>query len=387
MNQLLRTLLSTIKKEYRILKRNKPKVGMVILSPLMFWAGISLLMGGVYAQGIEAGLVVLENDPGYYTNGLIDILGTPDDIPPSLVLLPMDQDTALSKFDEGTIMLVIVIPNGFEDALASNQSTSIEIWVNNQHEDMTKNLRMPVIRKLDVFYQTYLQEDAQVDFDYELLRPNTYSRLGYMAWTMSIYALMFGAMFAGASTVTQEFENSTFAELELANQSPIAIYAGKILVGASVGFVGPPVLFGIALLGFSMWPAGNLLLYLALAIPMALIASAVGVLLGAFARNSVYIVPLAALSSLFYWIMGGGMAPLLLAGLSFEVVDSYSPFSNAYRSLTDMLMNGIYTTLGVDLLVLGIFTILAMVLFPLLADRLARIKFPDISTMRERRHS
>ena len=162
MNQCLRVLLSTMRKEYRILKRNKSKIGMVVLSPLMFWAGLSLLMGGVYSQGIEAGLVVLEENPGHYTNGLIDILGQHDDIPPSLLLLPMDEDTAKNLFDDGSLMLVIVIPDGFEDALASNQSTSIEIWTNNQHEDMTKNLRMPVIRKLDIFYHQYLEDEALV---------------------------------------------------------------------------------------------------------------------------------------------------------------------------------------------------------------------------------
>ncbi len=384
MNQFLRSMISTIRKEFRILKRNKSKIGLVILSPLMFWSGFVLLMGGVYSQGIEAGLVVLETNPGYYTNGLIDILGEHDDIPPSLVLIEMDNDTAYSLFETGDIMLVIIIPDGFENALATNSTTNIKIWVNNVHEDMTKNLRMPVIRKLDIFYQTYLSEDSFVDFDYDLLRPFTFPRLGYMAWTMSIYAVMFGAMFAAGSMVTQEFENETFEEIEMANQSPIAINAGKMLTGTSIGFIVPPILMVIGLLGFGVWPNGSFGVYLLITIPLAIISSGIGIILGAIARSSVYVVPLAALSSLFYWIMGGGMAPLLLAGLGFDIVDSYSPISNAYRSLTAMFVDGTYSTLLVDLGILGLSALVLLVLAPLLAERISRFKYPDISQIRHR---
>lgn len=385
MNPFLRVLESTIRKEFRILRRNKAKIGLVVLSPLMFWSGFVLLMGGVYSQGIEAGLVVLETNPGYYTNGLIEILGEHDEIPPSLVLLEMDNDTAYSLFASGEIMLVIVIPEDFEEALGQNETTNIKIWVNNVHEDMTKNLRMPVIRKLDIFYQTYLDDAPLVDFDYELLRTFTYPRLGYMAWTMSIYAVMFGAMFSSGSMITQEFENETFEELEMANQSPIAINAGKMLTGMSVGFIAPPILMIIGLLGFGVWPSGSIGVYLLLTIPLAIIASGIGIVLGAIARSSIYVVPLAALSSLFYWIMGGGMAPLLLAGLGFDWVDSYSPISNAYRSLTSMFVDGNYASLIVDLGVLGISTLATLIIAPLVTDRLSRVKYPSISRPKRRR--
>jgi hypothetical protein len=352
----------------------------------MFWAGFTVLMGGVYSQGIEAGLVVLEDNPGYYTNGLIEVLGEPDDIPPSLNLISMDEDTAQSLIETGDILLVIIIPDGFESALENNETTSIEIWVNNIHEDLTKNVRMPVIRKLDIFYQTYLPESSLVDFDYELLRDFTYPRLGYMAWTMSIYAVMFGAMFAAGSSMTQEFEDATFDEIELSNQSPIAIHSGKILVGSCIGYVAPPVLIVLGWLGYGVWPNGDVLIYLLLTYSLAVFSASIGVILGALSRHSVYVVPLAALSSLFYWIMGGGMAPMLLAGIQIDLVDNYSPISNAYRSLTTMFIDGVYTTLLFDLAVIGGFAIALLVIAPMIAIRLARIDYSHrIEELKRRR--
>jgi hypothetical protein len=373
--QSLRVLRATILKEIRIWKRNKSKLGLVILSPLLFWAGFSVLMGGVYSQGIEAGLVVLEDDPGFYTNALIEVLGEPDDIPPSLSLIEMDQDTAQSMIATGDIMLVIIIPDGFEDALQNNETTSIEILVNNFHEDMTKNLRMPVIRKLDIFYQTYLPDSSPVGFEYENLREFTYPRLGYMAWTMSIYAVMFGAMFAAGSSMTQEFEDATFDEIELSNQSPVAIHAGKILVGSCIGYIPPPILIFFGWLGYGVWPNGDIITYILLTYSLAVFAASIGVLLGALSRHSVYVVPLAALASLFYWMMGGGMAPLLLAGVQLNIVDNYSPISNAYRSLTAMFVDGTYSTLLIDLALIGGAAIAMLVIAPILAVRLARINY------------
>ncbi len=388
MNQFVRVLISTIKKELRVWKRNKKKLGLVVLSPLMFWVGFTALMGGVYSQGIEVGLVILEDNPGYYTNGLVEILGDPDEIPPSMVLMEMNEDTARASIESGDLLLVIIIPDGFEKALENNETTSIEILANNLAEDATKNLRMPVIRKLDIFYQTYLPDSSPVSFEYELLRPVTYPRLGYMAWTLSIYAVMFGAMFAAGSNMTQEFENGTFEELELSSQSPIAIHAGKILVGALAGYVAPPILLLSGWLGFAVWPNGDLLVYLGLTFLLAILSASIGLVLGAIFRHSVYLVPLAALSALYYWIMGGGMAPLIIAGAQFGIVDSYAPLSNAYRSLLNMFVDASYATLGVDILILGIASVGMLVLAPILANCLARVDYIQrIEAIRQRKRS
>ncbi len=375
MNRFMRTLRSTYMKEMRVWRRNSRQLMLVVLLPLMFWIGFSLLMGGVYSVGIDAALVVEEANPGYYTNGLIEILGEPDEIPPSLNLILMTTEVAEAAITNGDIMLVIMIPSGFEAAMAANESTSIHIHVGNFAEDMTKNLRMPVIRKLDIYYQTYLPEASLVDFDYEETREITYPRLAYMAWTISIYGVMFAAMYIAGSTVTQEFEQETLDEIRLSNQSPTAIYMGKMLSGVSLSYLAVPVLLGGSLLTYGFWPQGDLLSYFLITIPLAFACAAIGILLGAIFRNSVYIVPIAAISSVFYWMIGGGIAPLSLIGLGFGVADNYSPISNAYRSLIEMFIDGSYSTLLIDFSVLAGFAIVFVIVFPLLAERISHVDY------------
>ncbi|MHA1943918.1 MAG: hypothetical protein ACW96M_05925 [Candidatus Thorarchaeota archaeon] len=124
MNQSVRVVRASFIKELRVWKRNPQKLFLVILLPLMFFAGFSMLMGGVYfGSGVETAVVLEEQNPGIYTEGLIEILGEYDSIPPRLDPIVMDAETANNLFQNGEILLVVTIPNGFEDALTSNETT------------------------------------------------------------------------------------------------------------------------------------------------------------------------------------------------------------------------------------------------------------------------
>jgi ABC-2 type transport system permease protein len=335
-----------------------------------------MLMGGVYfGSGVETGVVLNEQNPGVYTEGLLEILGENDPVPPRLDPIMMDIETADRLFQNGELLLVITIPDGFEQAITDNVSVSIQVQVANIHEDLTKNLRMPVIRKLDIFYQTYLLNDSLVDFEIVNLRPFTPPRLAYMAWTISIYAVMFGAIFAAGSAMTQEFEQKTMDELILSNQSPHAIYIGKMFSGVVISFAAVPVIFILSFILFGVWPNGDVLIFFSLTFLLALFSSGIGIVAGAIFRNSVFVVPVAALGGVFYWIVGGGIAPLSLVGATFGAFDEYLPVSNVYRSLIRMYVEGAYISLIVDLTVIGIFAVVLLFVSPIIADRLAEVDF------------
>ncbi len=387
MNVSFRVIKASFVKEIRVWKRNPQKLILVVLLPLMFFAGFGMLMGGVYfGSGVETAVVIEEQNPGVYTEGLIDILGEYDPIPPRLDPIIMDLQTANSLFQNGEILLVITIPDGFEDAVANNETTSIQVQVANIHEDLTKNLRMPVIRKIEIFYQTYLLNDSLVDFQIENLRPFTPPRLAYMAWTIAIYAVMFGAIFAAGSAMTQEFEQETMDELVLSNQSPNAIYFGKMLSGVVISHVALPFLFILSFILFGVWPNGDILVFLSLTLLLALFSSGIGLIAGAIFRNSVFVVPVGALGAIFYWIVGGGIAPLELVGSSFDIVNEYLPVSNVYRSLIRMFVEGSYGTLLVDITVIGVSAILVTIISPAIANRLAEVNFGQkIEAVKSRR--
>jgi len=386
-NQSFRVVKACFFKELRVWRRNPRKLMLVILLPLMFFIGFSLLMGGVYyGAGVDTALVVEEQNPGLYTNGLIEILQESDTIPPRLNPIPMDAETADALFQSGDILLVITIPEGFEEALASNGTTSIHIQVANIHEDLTKNLRMPVIRKIDIFYQTYLPNHSLVDFEIETLRPFSPPRLGYMAWTIAIYSIMFSAIFAAGSAMTQEFEQKTMNELTLSNQPPQYIYIGKMFSAVVISFIAPPILFTLSYLMFGIWPLGDLLTFFLLTTLLSLFCSGIGIIAGAVFRNSVFVVPVAALGGIFYWIVGGGIAPLELVGSSFGAFNEYLPVANVYRSLIRMFIDGSYSWLIVDISVIGIFALVFVVLSPFVAHRVAQVNFGQkLQNLRSRR--
>jgi ABC-2 type transport system permease protein len=374
-------------KEIKVWLRNKKRLGFIVLFPILYYSAFVLLMGGVYAgPGVDTALVIEEQSPGVYTNGLVQILGEHDPIPPSLNIIEMTAERADILFENGEILIVITIPQGFEQAVANNVSTSIHIQVNNAHEDMTKNLRMPVIRKLDIFYQTYLPDAAISDFEVELLNEFTPPRLAYMAWTIIIFGISFGGLFLSASATAREFEQDTLDELLLSNQSVHAIFMGKMLSGVLLSYISIPAVLLMGWAFYGLLPQGDILTFFALTLPLALYSAGLGVIIGAVARNSVYVVPLTALGALFYWIVGGGIAPLSLVGMGFGVLNEYVPFSNVYRTTIEMFVQGTYTYLLVDVLVIWSFAVAFLMISPLLANRLARLDFGSrIEQMRQRR--
>jgi len=353
----------------------------------MFFLGFSMLMGGVYyGEGVATALVIEEQNPSYYTNGFIEILGQYDEIPPRLNPITMDAETANSMFLNGEILLVITIPEGFENALTNNLTTSVNIQVANIHEDLTKNLRMPVIRKLDIFYHEYLSNDSLVDFEMENLRDFTPPRLAYMGWTISIYAVMVSGMFIAGSTVTQEFEQRTLDEIRLSGKSPSAIYVGKMLSSVSVSYIAPVFLFLLSYILFGVWPNGDVLVYLVLTLPLAIFSAGIGLIAGAVFRNAVFIVPVAALVGIFYWITGGGIAPLELVGVGFGSVNEYLPISNVYRSIIRMFVEGTYNSLLVDVSMISAFALVFAIISPSITNRLVQVDFSrKIQEIRNRR--
>ncbi len=387
MNFSFRVVKASLAKELRVWRRVPQKLVLVILLPIMFFVGFSMLMGGVYfGTGVETAVVMNEENPGVYTEGLLEIIGENDPVPPRLDPILMDAETADKLFQNGEILLVITIPDGFENAVTNNQSVSIQVQVANIHEDLTKNLRMPVIRKLDIFYQTYFLNDSLVDFEMVELRPFTPPRLAYMAWTISVYSVMFGAIFAAGSAMTQEFEQETLDELTLSNQSPYAIYLGKMFSGVVISFAAVPFLFLLSYILFGVWPNGDILTFLSLTLLLALFSSGIGIVAGSIFRNSVFVVPVAALGGIFYWIVGGGIAPLGLFGATFGTFDEYLPVSNVYRSLIRMYVDGTYTSLAVDLSVIGVFAVVFLVISPIIADRLTEVDFGQkLEDMKKRR--
>ncbi|MHA2601360.1 MAG: ABC transporter permease [Candidatus Thorarchaeota archaeon SMTZ1-83] len=376
MSNFVRVFKASLVKETKTWFRNKSRLVFIVAFPLLYYSAFLLLMGGVYAgPGVDAALVVQEDSPGEFTNGLIEILGEPDEIPPSLNLIRMDSESASVSFQNGDIYLVITIPDGFEAALTNNESISIQLLVNNAHEDMTKNLRMPVIRKLDIFYQTYLPDRTNSTFEVELLNPYTPPRLAYMAWTVTIFGISFAGLYLASSATASEFEHETLEEITLSNQSLHAVYAGKMFSAVILSYLSIPVVFLLGLAAYRVWPMGNLLVYIAMTLLLSTFCSGIGVILGAIFRNSVYVVPVAALGALFYWLTGGGIAPLEMAGIGFVTANEYLPFSNAYRTLIEMFIQGTYSTLVIDLSIVGVFAVASVLISPIIADRLSEVDF------------
>jgi hypothetical protein len=161
---------------------------------------------------------------------------------------------------------------------------------------------------------------------------------------------------------------------------------GKMFSAVVISFTAVPFLFLLSLILFGVWPYGDVLTFFSLTFLLALFSSGIGIIAGAIFRNSVFVVPVAALGAIFYWIVGGGIAPLGLVGETFGIFDEYLPVSNVYRSLIRMFVEGTYTSLIVDLAVIGVFAIVLLVISPIITNRLTEVNFGNkLEELKKRR--
>ncbi|MHA1771764.1 MAG: ABC transporter permease [Candidatus Thorarchaeota archaeon] len=185
-------------------------------------------------------------------------------------------------------------------------------------------------------------------------------RLAYMSWTIAIFSIMFVSMYIAGSAVTNEFEAHTLDEITLSFAPVDSIFIGKIISGVISSYLVVPVLLLLGLVGFGVWPQGDLLIFLLLTLPLGLFSASVGVLLGSLFKNSVYLVPLTAMLSLCYWILCGGIAPLQILGMGSESINLFTPFFNVYRSLVAIFISGTSPTLVWDIVMIWVFALVLL---------------------------
>ena len=114
---------------------------------------------------------------------------------------------------------------------------------------------------------------------------------------------------------------------------------------------------------------GDVFVFIALTLPLAVFSAGIGIIAGAVFRNAVFIVPVE------------------LVGVGFGTVNEYLPISNVYRSLIRMFVEGSYSSLFVDLGVICIFATLLMIISPIVADRITQMDFSrKIREIRNRRN-
>ncbi len=289
---------------------------------------------------------------------------------PYYEIITTDSETSRAAFENQSTLAMVVIPEGFEDSIATGDAR-VELHLNNINSDYSKNLRL----RLD--YATRLvneqisgpivqiQEDAWLPVDPTML--------GYISTSLLLFGVLYASMVNTGLNVASEWNDRTVKNLLLAPASRSALVIGKVLSGLGQSLLSIGLVFLVLVFGFGFLPHGNPLPMAGIVALTMLLGAGVGVLAGVFFKKTLAVTSgLVTVAILLFLVSGNEDSMRGLAwGQPITSLWQFSlalPSTYAFGAARALFLTGETSTLARDL------TIVAVAAIALLSLAVAALK-------------
>jgi len=136
-------------------------------------------------------------------------------------------EEALSAYQQGRLVGVLVIPADFSERMEQAQSPAIEYHLNNANADFAKNLRLYLQEGILHFYRTYYP-NVQVTIEEVFNTPAQVEWLVIIASGVWLLAFLIGGMFNMLYLYFKEIQHKTLVEYHLAPRSIVPSFFARI---------------------------------------------------------------------------------------------------------------------------------------------------------------
>lgn len=352
---LLSQIYAELVKKFTLWRRRPVWAAIGLFAPL----GLSIFIIASFATMAELpvwqiGLV--DEDNTVQSQALKEVILSREGTMPYYQAATESWEEAKSLFDEGTLYMVVKIPQGFGDRLSAGEPVAIDALIINAHVDQTKNLCLGLDARLYLFYEQYMLPESDrpgVIYSYSLTYPTEIPRAGYMATGALVLTIILTAMMYAGLFAALEHQEKTAMEVETQPRGSFAGMVGTVLAAMVESFI---ILAIIAIINGLLWhlkipPASawpQLLLAVAL---LAMIFALIGYGLGQRARDVRLVLGPTMIIVLTLWIMSGGVNPVeAMAGTKFL---SILPTTATLRILAKELVGLENISTGTNLLIIG----------------------------------
>ena len=379
--------------EVRIYLRDRGDLAFSLLLPIVTFA---LMYGAFGGQDTFHGTahVVNEDKGGAYSTLLLERLEENDCLDVNL----LSAREADSKLDRADLLLVLYIPHGFSDALASGEQgqlmfkqrgnggdegqvvASIVRGVVDElaqefqvHAQVSEALEGTGVgqEQIDVTVEQLIEEERQeptVTVGAETLGGRTDPVEAFLPTIVTMYVLF--AVTLTARALVEERRRGTLERLLTTRIGVGQLFAGKFLAFCSRGFIQTLILFGLAYAVFQMFTPLSFIQSLVIALVFIAAASGIGLLISSVARTEdqatwiavVFTMTMVLLGGTFFEIPEGGVMSVL-SKISFNTYanDALKAVINEGSSLADVGMQ-LAVLLGVAVVALPLGRLLFKVL-------------------------
>ncbi|MTE21404.1 ABC transporter permease [Streptomyces sp. TRM43335] len=297
MNETLRAALATHRRNTRLLRRRPDLVAQGVLVPLVVMV-LSAVLFGAWGDSWPVGMV--DRAKTEQSARVLDAFEeSSSNVEPYFRTIETDPEKAESMIRDGRLQLLVEIPEDFDT------TGRVEITTYNINTDATKNLRLRVEDALNIHDQR--SGAMTVAADLRTVQPQDVTRSAYIAGSLTLLALLLGAVLLAANLFAMEHEGRTGKELLMSPRGAGAAAQGTVLTATAVAYLSalPTFLTGLLLFGFRPDPAALGLVALFM-LPVLVAAAGLGVLLAQVLREHRAVQPPIILTAIATFFVCGG---------------------------------------------------------------------------------
>lgn len=381
---MTRPLIVAIK-EVRTYLQDKGDLAFSLLLPIAIFA----LMYGAFGQQLQfhgTAHVVNEDQGGTYSALFLERLGKLENLGVELVSL----QEADSKLERADLLMVLYIPRGFSDKLASGEPAQFlfkqrghggqegqiaasiirgvaeemnqEFQVHSQVKNTLAGTNIPQDR-IEVTLQRFLDREREhpiVGIREEMvgIRPDPVSQ--FLPGIVTMFVLFAITLSAGA--IVEERKKGTLERLLTTRLSVGQLFAGKFLAGMSRGFVQTIILLVLSYMVFQLFTPLSFVQALVVALVFAAAASAIGLVIASIARSADGATWVAVFFTMSMVMLGGTFFPIP-EGTVLDIISKASINTHANDAFNTIIAEGgSLADLGLELGVLAGVAVAGLVL-------------------------
>lgn len=355
--------LAVAEKEFKILSRRKGVVIPLLLFPLVMMIFFGYGMGGTLR---DAPFLIVNSDTGQASSSLIQEIGSYtskyDGYPMFSVTYTKDmsQSEAESKINSGVYKGALIIPPGFSDNIAKNQSTTLTLLTDSSDTTASESIINTIKQLLTT--TGLLTITGLVSLN----TPNIYGNLEYLDFlTPGIIALtiFFGSVMTTGSAIAEEKESGTLIRMLMTPISKRSVILGKTIYQLILELAKAVILILVAyfLVGFRI--NGSWLLVALVLIVFTLGGVGVGIILSAKAESMESFDQLAMLVTMPSMFLTGVFFPLSSAPVWMQYLARCVPLTYAIDAMRTVMVKGQnLNAISTDLIILTLFAIVTFTL-------------------------
>jgi len=288
------------------------------------------------------------------------------------------EENAIAALGTGKIYAAIVVPKGFQERLASNQSANIIVYADDSLNGLDSEISSNLQRDLQSFSpKVELQPvRGKAFFGVEIIRKGTtFSSFAVGLTIVLALVIIFATFYEIAGGMSRESEEGTYARLLLSPTSLGAVMVGKTLYDLALNAIRTVMVVGISVYAYGAKLNTDLATVVALSLLMALITIGFGFVISALGAGVRAVIIIEFFLVIFLFAFSGFIIDReLLRGIS-KTISYLLPWAYAIDILKRALLVGqplstLTTQLGYVIVAIVAFYCLSYFLLRLSRERL-----------------